>query len=102
MATQYQLVFSQKEDGSSVNHANVEIPSTNSKIKREFEAKSNEVYKNLSVEIERRTQFRKEQLEFDKKQREILYKESLEILKEDEMVIESSISLLKKFYSKNS
>lgn len=93
---QYELVFTQLTDGSSINHKKIEIPGTNPRIKREFEPKSNLAYKELDGESTRRAQFKKEQLEFEKKERDLAYKESLNILKQAEMIIETKIPVYNK------
>lgn len=74
---QYELVFTQLTDGSSINHKKIEIPGTNFKIKREFEPKSNIAYKQLDGESIRRAQFKKEEAEFIKKVKSEKYQENM-------------------------
>lgn len=94
---QYELVFTQVLDGELINHHNEPIPDVNPRIKREFEPKSNLAYKELDGEVTRRAQFKKEQLEFAKKERERLFQESLNIVKNTEAVITKKFSILDKF-----
>ena len=93
---QYELVFTQVLDGELINHHNVSIPDVNPRIKREFEPKSNLAYKELDGESTRRAQFKKEQLEFEKKEREQSYKDSLNVLKQLEMIIETKVPIYNK------
>ena len=90
---QYELVFTQVLDGELINHHNEPIPDVNPRIKREFEPKSNLAYKELDGESTRRAQFKKEQLEFEKKEREQSYKDSLNVLKQLEMIIETKVPI---------
>ena len=93
---QYELVFTQVLDGELINHHNEPIPDVNPRIKREFEPKSNLAYKELDGESTRRAQFKKEQLEFEKKEREQSYKDSLNVLKQLEMIIETKVPIYNK------
>jgi len=93
---QYELVFTQVLDGELINHHNEPIPDVNPRIKREFEPKSNLAYKELDGESTRREQFKKEQLEFEKKEREQSYKDSLNVLKQLEMIIETKVPIYNK------
>ena len=59
----YQLVFTQKVDGSFINHQSIEIPVSNFKIKHEFKCDKNyQEYLKISKECEDRViKFKKEQ-----------------------------------------
>jgi hypothetical protein len=65
----YQLVFTQKVDGSFINHQSIEIPNYSIPVKHNFKSnKSYAEYLKVSKECEERViQFKKEQLEFNKK-----------------------------------
>lgn len=74
---QYELVFTQVLDGELINHHNEPIPDVNPRIKREFEPKSNLVYKELDGESTRRADFKREQQEYEKKIKSDVYKENM-------------------------
>lgn len=74
---QYELVFTQILDGDLINHHNEPIPDVNPRIKREFEPKSNLAYKELDGESTRRADFKREQLEYEKKIKSDVYKENM-------------------------
>lgn len=64
----YQLIFTQKVDGSFINHQSIEIPVSNFKIKHEFKCDKNyQEYLKVSKECEDRViKFKKEQAEIAK------------------------------------
>jgi len=74
---QYESVFTQVLDGELINHRNEPIPEVNPRIKREFEPKSNLAYKELDGESTRRADFKREQLEYEKKIKSDVYKENM-------------------------
>ncbi len=93
---QYELVFTQVLDGPLLNHRN--LPITNVHFgSRDGIEKPFKTFQHLDEECQRRVEFKKEQLEFAKKERERLFQESLQVVKATEAVLTKKFSILDKF-----
>lgn len=78
---QYELVFTQVLDGPLLNHRNLPITNVHFGSREKIhKTVSFSEFKKIEEECQRRVEFKKEQLEFAKKEREKLYKESLDLL----------------------
>ena len=93
---QYELVYTQVLDGLLLNHKG--LPITNVHFgSRDGIEKPFKTFQHLDEECQRRVEFKKEQLEFAKKERERLFQESLNIVKNTEAVLTKKFSILDKF-----
>lgn len=78
---QYELVFTQVLDGPLLNHKGLPITNVHFGSREKIhKTVSFSEFKKIEEECQRRVEFKKEQLEFEKKEREKLYKESLDLL----------------------
>lgn len=95
---QYELVFTQVLDGPLLNHRNLPITNVHFGSREKIhKTVSFSEFKKIEEECQRRVEFKKEQLEFAKKERDRLFQESLNIVKNTEAVLTKKFSILDKF-----